>query len=612
MRPTHPTPTTIMPTAKKVSTFVRIRPFTPKEKDAHDTELPALAADGSTLLGGGFTGVIGPTECNCDVFERCLTPNISLVLRGGSLSLFSYGYTGGGKTHTVVGYGEEHGLYFLAAERLLQELERAADGVAPDARPYLRVTACEIYDDKVYDLIGQHKIECSLRVDDDGRLQVVGAVSTEQLEGASTTGPGGSGVNQLATLVTRTSGLRAIDVHGPEHLQQIASSCVAKRAVGSSTEHTQSSRSHMLLRMEVTTRSLLDATCHLDALRAAAPALRNDSENAGAAGLADCFSGAFWSASGPGNCRDVVRTISGTCLGEVACTTASPLGDEMVWYVHADGDLEVDHAVPPGQRPLAFALKGYGGVQRTMDEWASELGAPGGACDFYATTLVAGSLVRLPVITRTPFDEAGEWERRFKAHEALKDELSAKLARNTRDIDDAKAAVAEAQARGGVSVGGTLLLADLGGADYDHRSGGAQKESAAINKSLLALKECLRALAAAPAKGAAGRPKFRDTKLTRMLEDSLAPNAASGRVNKESVSVMLVNVSPAASLEQPTLNAIRYGQLFTASTPSAGAAGRTGKGTISTKPLPSLRPQGEATAKPWMNKKAPTAAPSLS
>ena len=81
--------------------------------------------------------------------------------------------------------------------------------------------------------------------------------------------------------------------------------------------------------------------------------------------------------------------------------------------------------------------------------------------------------------------------------------------------------MAQAQARGGASVGGVLLLADLAGSDYDHRAGAAQKESAAINKSLLALKECLRSLAAAPptkgggAKGGGGgggaRPKFRDT-----------------------------------------------------------------------------------------------------
>ena len=79
-----------------------------------------------------------------------------------------------------------------------------------------------------------------------------------------------------------------------------------------------------------------------------------------------------------------------------------------------------------------------------------------------------------------------------------------------------------------------VVLVVLAGADYDHRAGAAQKESAAINKSLLALKECFRSLA----KVSQTKPKFRDSKLTRILEDSLAPAASSARRNAESVSVM--------------------------------------------------------------------------
>ena len=54
-----------------------------------------------------------------------------------------------------------------------------------------------------------------------------------------------------ARLVTRSGGLRVLEVHRPEDLQQIATSCLAKRAVGLSTIHDQSSRSHALLRIEV-------------------------------------------------------------------------------------------------------------------------------------------------------------------------------------------------------------------------------------------------------------------------------------------------------------------------------------------------------------------------
>ena len=139
------------PTTSPVTAFVRIRPLTSKEVDADDTELPTLcseADDASTLpLLSSFTGVIGPAQNNAAVFDSCLAPKLSMVLRGGSVSIFSYGYTGGGKTHSVVGYGEERGLYYLAAEGLLRELDAAtpAAGRDDESSPFLKVTACEIY-----------------------------------------------------------------------------------------------------------------------------------------------------------------------------------------------------------------------------------------------------------------------------------------------------------------------------------------------------------------------------------------------------------------------------------------------------------------------------------
>ena len=59
----------------------------------------------------------------------------------------------------------------------------------------------------------------------------------------------------------------------------------------------------------------------------------------------------------------------------------------------------MDRSVPPGEQPMAFALKGKGGEQRLMEGWARSLGATGGACDYFAASLVPNSLVRLPVVT---------------------------------------------------------------------------------------------------------------------------------------------------------------------------------------------------------------------
>jgi len=108
---------------------------------------------GASPLFAGFAGVLLPEEHNREVFDRCLEPKLPTVLRGGAVSAFSYGYTGGGKTHSVIGYGEERGLYYLAAESLIRELNREVASETAH-RLFLRVTACEIYDDRVFDLLG--------------------------------------------------------------------------------------------------------------------------------------------------------------------------------------------------------------------------------------------------------------------------------------------------------------------------------------------------------------------------------------------------------------------------------------------------------------------------
>ena len=49
--------------------------------------------------------MLGQEADNLQVFERCFAERVGTVLRGGAASLFCYGYTGSGKTHTTIGYG---------------------------------------------------------------------------------------------------------------------------------------------------------------------------------------------------------------------------------------------------------------------------------------------------------------------------------------------------------------------------------------------------------------------------------------------------------------------------------------------------------------------------
>ena len=73
-------------------------------------------------------------------------------------------------------------------------------------------------------------------------------------------------------------------------------------------------------------------------------------------------------------------------------------------------------------------------------------------------------------------------------------------------------------------------------------------EGAEINKSLLALKECIRALDNRTGTRKVHVP-YRASKLTLVLKDSFS---------KVSRTVMICNISPGASASEHTLNTLRY------------------------------------------------------
>lgn len=83
------------------------------------------------------------------------------------------------------------------------------------------------------------------------------------------------------------------------------------------------------------------------------------------------------------------------------------------------------------------------------------------------------------------------------------------------------------------------------GADVIDTGKKTKQDGAEINKSLLALKECIRALDQANSR----HLPFRQSKLTQVLKDSFMGN---------SKTTMIANVSPALTCCEPTLNTLRY------------------------------------------------------
>jgi len=99
---------------------------------------------------------------------------------------------------------------------------------------------------------------------------------------------------------------------------------------------------------------------------------------------------------------------------------------------------------------------------------------------------------------------------------------------------------------------GKLLLVDLAGSEraQDTQSNNRQRriEGAEINKSLLALKECIRAMDTK-----SSHVPFRASKLTMVLRDSFLNEVSSSIV-------MIACINPGSSSADHTLNTLRYAQ----------------------------------------------------
>jgi hypothetical protein len=100
-----------------------------------------------------------------------------------------------------------------------------------------------------------------------------------------------------------------------------------------------------------------------------------------------------------------------------------------------------------------------------------------------------------------------------------------------------------------------LSLIDLAGSEraaYTQNTGLRMLEGANINKSLLALGNCINTLAELSSKKKGAKRSFvsyRDSKLTRLLKDSLDGNCKT---------LMIANVSPAFACYEDTLNTLKY------------------------------------------------------
>ncbi|KAJ3201488.1 kinesin-like protein Klp5 [Entophlyctis luteolus] len=238
-----------------ISVFVRVRPLLVSEKGDDDSPVEAstISVVDDRILAFGlsnasnrnhtyshgtrrtkearfaFDRVFPESATQQTVFKETTLPLVPLVLDGFDATVFAYGATGCGKTHTITGSANDPGIIHNTMTRLFAEID-AILKASPATSIEVSVSYLEVYNETIRDLLAAEAAneqaphrDLHLREDDDTRRVVV---------------PG-------------------LTLHTPRTVSDVLSLLAAgnaARACAATRANAASSRSHAVLRVSVRTR----------------------------------------------------------------------------------------------------------------------------------------------------------------------------------------------------------------------------------------------------------------------------------------------------------------------------------------------------------------------
>jgi kinesin family member 18/19 len=97
----------------------------------------------------GFDRVFDENTTQGDVYEATTKPLLDSVLDGYNATVFAYGATGCGKTHTITGTAQQPGIIFLT----MQELFEKVDELQAEKASEITLSYLEIYNETIRDLL---------------------------------------------------------------------------------------------------------------------------------------------------------------------------------------------------------------------------------------------------------------------------------------------------------------------------------------------------------------------------------------------------------------------------------------------------------------------------
>ncbi|KAF8137524.1 P-loop containing nucleoside triphosphate hydrolase protein [Boletus edulis] len=215
-------------TSHKINIAARLRPRLDNELDDEGIQIthtpggPSCISvpnprDLSQVFNFPFTSCYDQSSTQEEIFEQDVRPLIDVVYSGVTVTIFAYGVTSSGKTHTMQGTKAQPGVIRRVVEAMF--LHKAA---LQRSNVELAVSYMEIYKDDVYDLFVNRESAPKLPVRENDAGQVF------------------------------VANLSSLPVESVEEFDIIYSLASRHRSVGATNLNRASSRSHAVLTIEVT------------------------------------------------------------------------------------------------------------------------------------------------------------------------------------------------------------------------------------------------------------------------------------------------------------------------------------------------------------------------
>ncbi|XP_066440520.1 kinesin heavy chain isoform X3 [Eleutherodactylus coqui] len=150
-----------------IKVLCRFRPLNQSEVHRGDKYLPVFQGDDCVIMGGKpyvFDRVFPPNTTQDQVYHACAMQIVKDVLAGYNGTIFAYGQTASGKTHTMEGKLHDPQLMGIIP-RIARDIFNHIYSMDENLEFHIKVSYFEIYLDKIRDLLDVSKTNLSVHED---------------------------------------------------------------------------------------------------------------------------------------------------------------------------------------------------------------------------------------------------------------------------------------------------------------------------------------------------------------------------------------------------------------------------------------------------------------